>query len=43
MSQNRLNYLSKVFIENDVLEKVNFQDDLNDFELKKCLIFKVLQ
>lgn len=36
MSQNRLNSLAIMAIENDVLEKVNFQDDvLNDFVTKK--------
>lgn len=35
MSQNRLNSLAIMAIENDVLEKITFQDILNDFVSKK--------
>ena len=35
MSQNRLNSLAITAIENDILEKVNFQDVLNDCVSKK--------
>lgn len=35
MSQNRLNSLAIMSIENDILDKVNFQDVINDFVSEK--------